>query len=61
MIQGAVTGVFFLQGVKASTVITTQLLAEAFLAGLALKGFSEAVATIRPETEQLGIVNANFS
>ncbi len=48
LIAGAVAGLLVAQGLPSSSAISNGWLSEFFLAGLGLKGFSEAVATRRP-------------
>ncbi len=48
LIAGGVAGLILAQGVPTSASTTTQLVSEAFLAGLGLKGVSEAVTPNRP-------------
>jgi hypothetical protein len=48
LISGGVAGLILAQGLPEGEV-STRLLSEAFLAGLGLKGFAEAVATRRPQ------------
>ncbi len=48
LVAGGIAGLILAQGVPASASATTQLVSEAFFAGLGLKGFSEAVTPNRP-------------
>ena len=48
LIAGGVAGLLVAQGLPGSAAVTNSWLSEFFLAGLGLKGFSEAVATKRP-------------
>lgn len=47
LVAGGISGIILVQGL-AETVVTTRLVGEAFLAGLGLKGFADAVAAKRP-------------
>lgn len=51
LISGGVAGLILSQGLVEGAV-STRLVSEAFLAGLGLKGFAEAVATKRPPPEK---------
>ena len=48
LVAGGVSGIILVSGL-AETPVSTRLIGEAFLAGLGLKGFADAVAAQRPE------------
>ncbi len=48
LVAGGVAGLILAQGFASGTSVSTQLLSESFLAGLGLKGVSEAVSGARP-------------
>lgn len=47
LVAGGISGIILVQGMV-ETIVSTRLVGEAFLAGLGLKGFADAVAAKRP-------------
>ena len=56
LVAGGVSGIILVQGM-AETIVSTRLIGEAFLAGLGLKGFADAVAAKRPDKKEKSKTN----